>query len=229
MLRWYGGRMRLPFSLEQFLETFRSYNTAVGAAPLLLVALALAILAVAHTAATWRHRAIAAGLATLWFWSGIVYHWGFFARINPAAKAFGALFVLQGVVILFAAFAHAELTFDPRPRRASIAGWGMIGYALVAYPLIGMMLGHGYPVGPTFGAPCPTTIFFFGVMSWVIDKPPIKMLILPIAWAVVGTSAAVQLGMREDLGLAVAAVIVLAYRSRRTVFPPTGSRPRLFL
>ncbi|WP_394339066.1 DUF6064 family protein [Methanosarcina sp. UBA289] len=31
----------------------------------------------------------------IWLWMGIVYHWSFFASINPVAHIFGVLFVLR--------------------------------------------------------------------------------------------------------------------------------------
>jgi hypothetical protein len=38
------------------------------------------------------------------------------------------------------------------------------------------------------------------------------VLLIPLAWAVVATSAATQLGVREDFGLAIAAIAVVALR-----------------
>jgi len=34
-------------------------------------------------------------LAVHWAWSGIVYHWFYFRKINPSAAIFSVLFVLQ--------------------------------------------------------------------------------------------------------------------------------------
>ena len=77
------------------------------------------------------------------------------------------------------------------------------------YPALGWFAGHGYPTGPSFGAPCPVTLFFFGMMLFVRGPMPVALLVIPVAWAVIGTSAAVALGIREDVGLAVGAVLVL--------------------
>jgi hypothetical protein len=98
------------------------------------------------------------------------------------------------------------------------AGGALLGYALVVYPLLGWALGHRYPASPTFGLPCPTTIATFGVLIWVRPQPRWWLLIVPLLWAVVGTSAAFSLGIREDLGLLVAGVVAgawLWFRSRR--------------
>lgn len=202
--------MQLPFSREDFFATFRAYNAAIGFAPLVLLALAIGLLIVAYSSARWRHRAIAAGLSLLWIWSGVVYHWGFFSRINPAAHLFGALFLVQAAIIFANGVFRDRLRFDPRGPRAWV-GWVVIAYALAVYPLLGAAAGHGYPSGPSFGAPCPMTMFFFGLMLWTSGRIPVSNMLLPLGWAVVGVAAAVQLGVREDFGLGVSAVLVAAH------------------
>ena len=210
--------MQLPFSAEQFLEAFRAYNKAIGVAPALLIGLAIGLIILAYSAATWRHRAITAGLAALWVWAGAVYHWGFFVRINPAARLFGALFLLQAIMLLFC-LVRDRLRFAPRAAPAAWVGWSLIVYALVAYPLLGLAAGHAYPDGPSFGAPCPTTVFFLGIMLWTSNALPLSVIALPLVWAVIGTSAAVQLDIREDFGLAVAAILVVAHLIHRRLAP----------
>jgi hypothetical protein len=100
-----------------------------------------------------------------------------------------------------------------------IAGLIFIIYATVIYPVVGMLVGHGYPQSPVFGvAPCPTVIFTFGFLLWAPERVPIKVLIPPVLWAAVGTSAAVNLGMFEDLGLLVAGLattVLVVYRNRK--------------
>ena len=217
--------MQLPFSREQFLDVFRTYNDAIGIMPAVLVGLAIALVAAAYSRSERRHRAIAAGLAILWIWSGTVYHWGFFSGINPAAQLFGALFLVQAGVLLTLGVFRSRLKFNPRGQGSTIIGWALIVYALVVYPLLGATFGHGYPDGPSFGAPCPVTIFFFGLMFWVEGKIPVLLVALPLAWAALGTSAAVQLGIPEDFGLAVAAPLVAAELLRRRLMTGSPLRP----
>lgn len=201
--------MRMPFTADQFLALFRDYHANIGLAPAVLALLGVGIAALAFTRYPWRHHAIAGGLAVLWLWAGVVYHWTFFMRINPAAWVFGALFVLQASLLVAYGVLSRGMRFVPHHVSATVAGVALVAYALVVYPLLGLALGHGYPVGPSFGAPCPTTIFFFGMILLAVDTVPIAVLVLPMFWALAGTSAAVQLGMREDFGLAVAALVVL--------------------
>jgi Family of unknown function (DUF6064) len=101
-------------------------------------------------------------------------------------------------------------------------------YAMLIYPLIGTLLGHGYPRSPSFGvAPCPTTIFTFGLLLWTNARVPKIVLIIPFLWALLGFSAALSLGVREDLGLLLAGVLsvaMLLWRDRTIAH--TGKRER---
>lgn len=212
--------MSLPFTLQQFLETFRSYNNAIGAAPLLLSLLAIALVILARGQARWRDRMIGIGLAILWLWSGAVYHLGFFVRINPAAKVFGIAFVVQSLLFLRAGM-RSRIRFSPRDEWPAWGGWLLIVYAVVVYPALGWLAGHGYPAGPSFGAPCPTVIYTLGILTWTSGRGRLALAGIPIAWAAIGTSAATALGIKEDYGLAVAALLLGA-----SLWLQRGSRSR---
>jgi hypothetical protein len=82
---------------------------------------------------------------------------------------------------------------------------------------------------PVFGvAPCPTTIFTFGILLWTTDRVPKYLLVIPLLWALVGTFAALSLGIPEDYALPVAALISLAlliWRDRSHAAPHAGAHP----
>lgn len=199
--------MELPFTASQFLEVFRQYNTAVF--PVQFLFILLALMAIVFAARHHRNsgRAISAILGLLWLWMGMIYHWGFFADINKAAYGFGAAFVAQGALFLVKGVLHDKLKFSHKPTPAVWAGSAMMLYALLIYPLLGYMLGHGYPDSPTFGLPCPTTIFTLGILLWLDKKPPMYLLVIPLLWSLIGTVAAVKLGIREDVGLLVSGAL----------------------
>lgn len=219
--------MPLPFTQKDFLDIFVRYNEAVWPLQWLLNALALVVLLLATRRATAAARDAIFVLAALWLWTGAVYHIGFFSKINPAAMLFGAAFLLEAALLAWFGFRHRRPAFAARGGLAAAAGWAMIVYALVAYPALGYLLGHHYPASPTFGLPCPTTIFTLGVLLWLEPAPPWWLLVVPLLWALVGTSAALQLGMREDAGLAVSALIVVyvLLRLRRSHALASALRP----
>lgn len=53
-------------------------------------------------------------------------------------------------------------------------------------------------------APCPTTIFTFGILLWSTAAVPLALVVIPLLWSVVGMSAAVSLRVPQDYGLVVA-------------------------
>lgn len=59
-------------------------------------------------------------------------------------------------------------------------------------------------------APCPTTIFTFGLLLLTRGPVPLRLLVIPLLWALVGASAALHLGVREDLGLVVTGLVATA-------------------
>ncbi|HET9708511.1 MAG TPA: DUF6064 family protein [Gemmatimonadales bacterium] len=199
--------MNLPFDAAEFFAVFARYNGAVWPAQLLLLCTGVFAVALAIRPRSWSDRMVSAILAVLWIWMGAVYHIGFFRAINPAATLFGASFVLQGIALIVAGVFSRQLRFRFRPTLRGVVGALLLTYAFLAYPLLAYLLGHRYPATPTFGLPCPTTIFTLGLLLWTEQRVPTFLMVIPIAWSLVGTSAALQLGVQEDLGLVVAGVL----------------------
>jgi hypothetical protein len=198
----------MPFTVEQFLTVFSEYNQAIWPAQILAYILGCLAVVLCWKGIGLSSRFVAAILGLMWVWNGVAYHMVFFSKINPAAYAFGVLFLLGGIMFFRSGVLRPVLTFRFRSDVYGITGLVFVIYAMFLYPLLGMMLGHGYPRSPVFGvAPCPTTIFTFGVLLWSSSGMPIKVVIAPLLWTTVGTAAAVNLGMKEDLGLLVAGLV----------------------
>jgi hypothetical protein len=209
--------MTLPFTPADFSDTLRRYNEMVWPAQWFLLALALLAVLRAVRGTPRMKRGAAATLSLLWLWMAGAYHFAFFSSLSRAGYLFGALFLLQGGLFAWLAWRPAGLAARPTWDTAGAAGWAMVLYALAVYPALSYLIGHRYPASPTFGLPCPTTIFTLGILTWAGRAAPWPALVVPMAWSVVGTSAALQLGMREDLGLPTAAVLTIALRmARRT-------------
>lgn len=214
--------MQMPFTTDQFFDVFRRYNEAVWPLQWVFVAAAVAAVAIAFRPRPQSARAVGALLAVLWLWMGAVYHLTFFRAINPAATAFGVLFLAQGALFAWFGVKQRRLAFQIRPDLVGVAGGVLIAYAIVVYPALGYLLGHRYPAAPTFGLPCPTTIFTFGLLLWTLAPMPRTLLVIPALWAAVGAVAAVQLGVPEDLGLPIAAVVALWGQSHNASFARTA-------
>ncbi len=213
--------MRMPFTVEQFLDVFARYNAAIWPAQLAAYALGALVVAIALRGGPAAARAVPILLAGAWAFVGVGYHVVFFAPVNPIAHAFGAAFVLEAALLAWAGVSGRVAFGWSRTPRCAV-GLALVAYAAAIYPLLGLAAGHGYPGSPTFGVtPCPTTIFTFGVLLLTEGRVPARLLVVPGLWALLGVSAALQLGIREDLGLLVAAVAATAL-----LLAPASSKPR---
>ncbi|TDY04358.1 DUF6064 family protein [Thiohalophilus thiocyanatoxydans] len=197
--------MDIPFTTEQFLDIFRDYNQAVF--PLQPVAYLLGLLVIYLL---WRpsltgDRFISAVLALYWLGMGAGYHLYWFSSINGAAYLFGTVFIIQGTWFFYSGLLKNRLRFSGTRHPHSLIGWIFILYALLVYPLLNILMGHHYPAMPVFGlAPCPTTIFTFGILLLARSRIPVPGLIIPLLWSLIGVSAAINLGIWEDIGLVIA-------------------------
>ena len=201
--------MQIPFTVEQFFGVFRAYNSAVW--PVQILLLLLAALAVIFIALRrpWSGVAVSAILAVLWIWLGAAYHLAFFARINPVAYGFGALSIVGGLLFAWHGVIHRRLEFSFGKNLRTAIGIALLLFALLIYPIWATLSGHGYPALPTFGLPCPTTIFTIGVLALATGTSLRAVLSVPILWSLVGSQAAFVLDVKPDLGLLVAGLVAV--------------------
>ena len=215
----------MDFSVTQFLDMFHRYNEAIW--PVQLVGYAIGLFIVATLVARLHgsrsflassflasdrvtNRLLPALLACYWAWIGLVFMWGYQADMSASGRPFGVLFLVGAVCFAVAALAGPDLGLGRVASWRLAVGGTMIAYGMVVYPLVGALAGHTYPSSPVFGvAPCPTTIFTLGVLVCCL-RPRWYLLVAPLVWACIATTAAVKLGMTEDFGLLVSAVVAAA-------------------
>jgi hypothetical protein len=200
----------IPFTSEQFFDVFAHYNEAVWPAQIALNFAALLAIFITVRKRAFSDAAISGILGLLWIWMAIAYHWAFFRLINPGAPMFAALFFLQGALLLYAGMVRKALSFAFKHDIRTAIGGVLLLYGLVIYPLLGYQLGHAYPRSPTFGLPCPTTIFTFGMLVWTDRSVPAYILAIPVLWSVIGSTAALAFGVTEDFGLLISCVAALS-------------------
>ena len=201
--------MHLPFTQAQFLDVFAAYNAALWPA-----ALALWLVSVRCAIVLFRGRApgargLSALLAVHWGWSAVAYHACYFTSINRAAWLFATLFFAQAGVVAWLGVFRNRLQFSTgsswRHRLAS----ALVVYAL-AYPFVIAAEGFTFPRAPTFGVPCPTTIFTIGLLL-TVEPLPWSLTIVPAVWAAVASSAAFLLSVHADLVLLPGALILIVH------------------
>jgi hypothetical protein len=205
----------LPFSRSEFLAVFAAYNEAVWPLQLLFFAAGLVAIGLLLFRPPWADRANSAILAAFWLTMAIGYHWTFFAPVNPAAYVFGGIFLLQAGLFVAEGLVRNRIHYGGA---SGISAWIaalLIAYGVAIYPLICLLVTHPYPTTPLFGiAPCPTTLYTIGFLILARYPKPLLLAFIPLAWSVVGGSAAILLGVPEDWMLfgALLAWAALAFR-----------------
>ena len=196
--------MQLPFTREQFFDLFVAYNAALWPAAVALWVASGVIVALRLSVRRPHDRWISALLAAHWVWSALAYHVAFFTRINPAAWLFAALFLGQAVLFFRVGVVQRRLTFAPWGNAWAPLAWGLIAYSL-AYPVINAIDHRSLLRIPTFGLPCPTTIFTAGLLMLMTPRPW-SLSMVPVVWSAIGGSAAYLLGVHADIALPVAGI-----------------------
>jgi hypothetical protein len=208
----------LPFTRDQFITVFAEYNAVVWPAQVVAYVLGMVMVAALLRPSPAGHRMVSLGLAVMWTWTGVAYHGLFFSRINPAALGFAALFVIQGALLAYLGVVRNRLVFGPSIGPASWLGWSLVIYAAVLYPAVGVLTGHGYPQMPMFGiTPCPVTLFTFSMLLLTTAPVPRALLPIPLAWSLLGGSAAFLLGIAQDWPLLFSgiSIVLLVIRDRQ--------------
>ncbi|MGO8948222.1 MAG: DUF6064 family protein [Ktedonobacterales bacterium] len=196
--------------LNQFLAMFDRGNAEIWPMQLVWYVGALAMVGLALWPVRRATQQICLIAAAYLVWVGIAY----FGVIDSGMHLAGlwiAVFILEAVLLLFAGIVRRDLMISPRWNLASVLGGLFMGYALVAYPIIGLLGGHPLSTLPMFGlAPCPTVIFFFGLLLWARPPAPTYLLPLLLAWGLCAAPAALGTGIVADVGLVVAGVTTAA-------------------
>jgi len=210
--------MKLPFTTEQFFNIIEKYNLTLFPFQLIILLLGIVCLFLLHSKLSLKDKLIGIYLGILWIWIGVAYHLTFFTAINKAAFLFGGIFILQGLLILFYSFTKNRLVFTFTLQVNDYLGYFFILYGLIIYPIISYLVEGSFEKTIIMGLPCPSTIFTFGLFMLTNNKFPKSLLIIPSLWAVVGLSAAINIGVFQDIMILVTAItadIILIRRKNK--------------
>jgi hypothetical protein len=189
----------LPFTLEDLLGIFATYNEAIW--PMQIVAYVLGVVAVLLVLrkTTNSSRIIAGILSFLWLLSAGFFIF-FLVSIYRPAYAFGALFIIQAAIFLVCAIKQ-QLSFEVGRDAYTVVGLLFIAFAMIGYPVLGYFIGHRFPQSPPFGlTPCPLSVFTFGLLLLTDSRVPKWVIAIPFIYAL-GGILPVSIGVTEDLAM----------------------------
>tara|TARA_R110000868_G_scaffold4155_6_gene25240 strand:+ start:7268 stop:7909 length:642 start_codon:yes stop_codon:yes gene_type:complete len=211
----------LPYTAETLFALFDEYNRAIRPLPGLAIFLTAGVLMLVIRSRQDRSRVVLGILAAGWLWTGIAFQFFFHADINFAAPAYGAVFILQGLLLAWTGVFRRRtvLHFD-----RSFIGWAGIRIAIISaiiLPLIDWQSGVGWTdVRLALIAPGTTAGFTLGILMMSKGPIPLHIAIIPILWAFVAGAHAWALGIPQDYLLPVVGIIALGATIR------SRSRPR---
>jgi hypothetical protein len=205
---------------DQLLAVFATYNQQVWPMQIIAYVLGMVAFLLAFRPTRAASRWIADFLAFFWLWVGLMFWLPSALQGFAPGYLFCVLFVIQSLLFL-PHLLHATISIGAYSRPYTWVGIAMLLYALVGYPLVGMLIGHTYPRTPPFGlTPCPLIIFTFGLFLMTSRKLPKVLLVVPFCYALSGFLW-ISIGIYEDVGLVLSGLlgIVLIWRRDARMIP----------
>jgi len=209
MRDWLSYRLSdlLLFSPRTYYRMFELYYDAIWPAPLIALALVVAIAVLVWRGDERGGVAVAALLATSWLWVALAFHLQRYATINWAARYFGALFIVQSALLLWYGVVRRRLMFEcPGPGRRWLVPALFIASTLVS-PLAGRAAGRTWSQVEVFAlTPDATTVATLALLLLSTPRASRVLMLAPLAWCVIGGATLWALESREAWVLIVAGV-----------------------
>ena len=185
---------------EQLLEVFANYNFQMWPMQILAYMLGILALSLIFRKYKWGTRVISTILASFWIWVALMFWLPSGLQGFSMAYAFIFLFMIEGVLILIQAL-RPGFSFGSTSKTHTIIGLVMVSYAMVGYPLFGLLIGRDLPQTPPFAlTPCPLVLFSLGMFLLTESKVPLSLILTPFIYGLTGVIW-VSIGIWEDTGL----------------------------
>lgn len=212
----------LPYTAEILFSSFAQYNAGLWPLPVLALALTLGAILLTLRPVRGGGRATGTLLAAAWLWTGIGWEIWYFARLNFAAPLYGALFVVEGLLLIWLVI-RRRIAFRFRAGPFGSTGLALALVAL-AWPLIDRLFGQTFPTERVVGlAPAPTTVLTFGLLLLAEGRTRLHLAIIPLLSSLLAGATAWILWIPQDLALpaiGLAGFGLLVWKKRRYAKTP---------
>lgn len=170
----------LLFTPHTYYRLFELYNRALWPLHLLAGALGLALLVLLGRGGAWRGRVIAAILAAAWLWVAWAYLLERYDSINWAARYFAIAFAVQAALLIVSGLVMNR--FTPGAHAVNRIGAAIVGFALLAQPLVAPITGRPWLQMEFFAlAPDPTVAATIGALI-ALRRAHVTLLVIPLLW-----------------------------------------------
>lgn len=197
----------IPFSRDVFLDLVAQYNALLWPAQVMALLLGLVLVYLSIRPHDRYARLPAFLVATAWLGVGIGYFGLHFSTLNWAAWLSAALFVAQGLLLVWTGVIRNGLRLRYTNDVSGRAGLGFLVFAIAGYPLLGLVTGTGVAALPIVGIdPGPTVLLTWGFLLLSATPVPIVLTLIPFIAACVGAAAGWLIDLPADLILPPAAI-----------------------
>lgn len=184
------------------------YNNTIWPAQIITYLLALFLLFTSVKSRKITNTLNTVIIALLWVWNGAVAQLMFFGDFQRQYYIWGILWLIQAILFIYFGIFKDHYEYKIKNDKYSYFGIAFIIYALVVYPFIGYLSGHGYPQTPVFGVvPCPVVVFTFGALLFVDRRIHLPVFIFPLIWAILSLYPIIMMGIFADVGVILAGII----------------------
>lgn len=226
----------LLFSPRTYWRLFELYNASLWPAQLAALCVGVALAVIALHGGRRAAPAVCAMLAGCWLWVAWAFHLQRYASINWAATWFAAGFALEGLLLFGAGAFGARLRLRSAGGVRASLGVGLLVYAVLVQPCIGVLLGRPWRQSEVFAlAPDPTAVATLGVLLLLhrahdcesaAAKVAVRVLWpLPVLWCLVSGATLWTMGSAHALVLPIAALIAIVAAAWRGSGKRSGTPP----
>lgn len=157
------------------------------------------------------------GLAVVWVWSGITFHFNLYAELNWAAIYFGYGFFGQALLHCLREYVGSRQE-EPEAFEWNL-GIAVAGFSLILYPLIVVVFGNSWTGIQLFGTAPPTTALATVGFITATRRPRWFLMIIPVIWCAISSLQCLAMGLYWGLipgVVAVGAVMTAFFEDRKT-------------
>ena len=211
----------LLFSSRTYYRLLELYNLAVWPGHILALMLGLAVVGLWLRGGAWQGRAIGAILAACWLWVAWAYLLVRYDTINWAASYFAVGFAIEALLLVWSGPIRNRLRARPGWDVAGVAGLCIFLFALVAWPLIGPLVGRPWVQAEVFGvAPDPTVVATLGVLI-ATDRTRWELLVVPLLWCAISGATLWTMQAPDALLMPAAALLTIVLAGWKAVSTKT--------
>lgn len=225
MSEWWTYSLRdlLLFSPQTYYRQFELHNVEWWPLPLITLALGLALPVLLRRSSPYSMRTITVVLALCWLWVAWAFHWQRYAAINLAGGYFALAFAVEALLLLWLAMTRGSLQTELVSQTRYYAGMGVLLYAQLIHPLIGLLQGRNLAQAEVFGmAPDATALATLGILLLAGGRRFWLLAPIPLLWCFISGATLWAMQAKDFFILPLLALLAIVFASTTAVQNRTG-------